>query len=219
MNQLKEIVDILFDKKYLCESSKESISLLFNVPYSEKEEDPPMVRRAFVNQGVTVAEQNKDYLIIDAISGVSRFSVGSEFCNYKSITLYDSVYLSTEQIATLLNNSGFVYLINPVDAVEIYSNIETYFTLIENFLTSSPHFTSPPKEDIDAFKKLQQSIHSLAQTHAQAGLSNSTLTKLLSASTITASGFFYNNKEKIKLTKPVSRVEEDRITTNFDWSR
>lgn len=182
----------LFDPRYTCEITKVNKSILDSkaVNFTQSPADHVTYNSGsylISTPGVTVTEINRnDEGIQDMLLGRSRSTTGEEFYANANVIAVDLIKLSAASIADILYNHGSVSLVNSLDSVSIYNDINSYIGLIGERSASEPHYQPPPEEDINCFKALRDMLASMATNYMSIGKGDSIMSKLIKMSAVTA---------------------------------
>jgi len=190
MKKLQELVSKLFKTFWKCELSKISHSLLTEYDksaFAKKLDIVPL--HLEVRDGVTMICENNNMLsLLDLLHGTSRQTLGEHYYQAVKVSPIETVLLTTAQIADLISKEGSVTLLNPLDSVQIYDDVEAYLTFINEAEVHSPHFQKPPENDLNAFKRLLSLIESMAYLYKENGMVENHFLRLRRMGTLTATG-------------------------------
>lgn len=210
------LVQLLFNKLFLCESSKVSLSILRRAPKVEDLIKPPVRAMGTFRDitGVTRTEHNpNEQALIDLVYGISRESVGEEYFNQCGVNAYEFANLTIVQIAEIIYNEGTISLVVPKDAVEIYNLISQYLTLLGNAVMLNPHYKAPPEEDIKMLQHVNALIERVAAKFTPNGSGNGAFDQLLGLTKGSSVNALANVREKIVLTN-LDHLSEQTLNTS-----
>jgi len=171
----------LFDKYWLCETTKVSLSVIHNVPKEHEVFNPKPMGAGFgiVNREMSRIETcSNEQGVLDMLYGTSRFSIGEEYNESIGKTAAELVSLNTATLASMIYKKGTVGLLNPINSVEIYSDLCTYLEEIKYKGLLEPFYEGPPAEDIEALKNLQSLLEDLANGYTVNNQGDSAMVKL-----------------------------------------
>jgi hypothetical protein len=186
---INELVGRIFKERFLCETTKLSLSILQDLP---KESDVYEILKPATETfnhitGVTRIEINNNTdNLIDLVFGVSRNNVGEAFNRFKNNDAIEQTVLSTAQLAELVYNKGSVTIVNAMDTIVIYELIEQYINEIKNKTYLDMLYTPPPEEDMKAFINLYNLLYPIAKQ--QIAIKNETDKKVSLLNYNTATG-------------------------------
>jgi len=198
--ELVDLVNILFSKPMVIESTKVSLSLLNkDIEIKDLFKVPEMTSGSFKTiNGVTISETNSNIDgLKELLSGTSRNSLGGEFYEKFNITSIETASLPISEIALLIYRKGSVTLVNVDDSVFIHKTVGRYLTLVEQRKLYELHYQAPPEEDILAFQTLYDLITDMASSRVRQGEGGSLLSELIRLSSTTASGDMFKNDKVV----------------------
>lgn len=191
MENYNNIVKRLFRSSWLCSITKDCLSLIKEIPTEINLSTLEQVNTGHIYSEDQVArvEDNPNAIgIIEMLYNSPRVTVDMGKEGNKHLIRADKVYISTSDIAEIIYLGGTLTIINPLDTVQIHSDLNTYLTEVTNNVTYSPHYKPPPAQDLEAFNRLYNLLESLANNYRDRGLGNTALSRLFNITTKTATG-------------------------------
>lgn len=197
--EVKEVVNKLFNSRWQCQVEREYLAMLRDVPTEiDLDVNPYVQSGVYANSGVTRTEHHPNMQnIIAMLYNTPTVTYDQQMNPDMNLLGPEIANLSTADIAEIVAMNGNVYLLNPMDSVAIHESIGVYQKMIRIRRANEPHFKAPPEEDMAAFEKLFNILESLAGRYNNKGEGNSALAELIRMTTKTYTGAITVDKKPV----------------------
>jgi len=155
------LVNMLFDKKFLCQCAPVYLDIAFPPPKPQQTE---VIDGRYGASGcVMTVDYSNERHVIDAMFAHTRYTGNQEEDDLLAKTPVE-MELTINQMAEVLAIDGSFTFLNPPDCTEISDLITEYLVGLQQSQRYEVHAPMPPKEDLDKLSHLDSAIQPMV-TH------------------------------------------------------